>query len=59
MIEYLISYGWQFTNNVTKTTDYLISGESPGKTKTHNAAEKSIPVITEAELTTLLQGAKT
>jgi DNA ligase (NAD+) len=56
MIEFLLSKEFEFSNNVTKETNYLIVGESPGKLKIQKAQKYGIPQITEEQLFKLLKG---
>ena len=54
-IEYLNSYGYEFSANVTRETNYLIVGEAPGKLKRKFAEKYKIPQITERQLIQLLE----
>jgi NAD-dependent DNA ligase len=56
MINYLASKEFEFSNSVTKETDYLIVGESPGKLKIQKAQKYGIPQTTETQLFKLLKG---
>lgn len=56
MIAFLASKEFEFSSGVTKETDYLIVGETPGKMKTQKAQRYEIPQITEAQLFKLLEG---
>lgn len=49
-IEYLKSKSWEYSNTVTQATNYLIIGDSPGKTKIATAKKYNIKMINEAEL---------
>jgi len=55
MITYLERYGWLFSNQVSKYTDYLIVGEKPGQTKTIKASELNILQINELDLPNYLK----
>ena len=54
MIEYFSDYGYEFSGNVTRETNYLIVGASPGKTKVKLATKNNIPQITEEQFIKLL-----
>lgn len=54
MIEFLSHKGYEFSSSVTKETNYLVIGDSPGKTKIAKAIKYNIPQITEAQLYKLL-----
>lgn len=56
IIDFLSSKEFEFNNNVTKETDYLIVGESPGKIKIQKAQKYGIPQITEEQLFKLFKG---
>jgi len=43
-------YGGKVTNSVSSKTDYLVVGESPGRTKYHKAQQLGVPMIDEAQL---------
>lgn len=53
-IEYLTKQGWEFSNQVSKYTDYLIVGESPGGTKMAKAKELGTKIITEDQMNEFL-----
>lgn len=55
MIDFLSSKDFEFSNGVTKETNYLIVGDSPGKLKIQKANKYGIPLITEAQLFKLLK----
>ena len=55
MIEWMALQGYEFSNGVTRETNYLIIGDSPGKTKIAKATKYNIPQITEQQLITLLK----
>ena len=55
MIEWLALQGYEFSSGVTRETNYLILGDSPGKTKTAKAEKYNTPQITEEQLTNLLK----
>jgi NAD-dependent DNA ligase len=50
MISYLEQFKWSFSNQVSRHTDILIVGESPGETKTRKAKELNILTINENEI---------
>ena len=50
MIEYLESYRWSFSNQVSKYIDILIIGDEPGRTKTRKAKELGTLTINEDEI---------
>lgn len=51
MIDYLTTKRWQFVNQVSKHTDILIVGESPGKTKLTKAKElPNVTIINEDQI---------
>ena len=54
MAEYFSEYGYEFSNTVTRETNYLIIGTSPGKTKIKLATKNNIPQITEEQFNKLL-----
>ena len=58
MIAYLEKHSWSFSNQVSKHTDILLVGSSPGRTKTIKAKELSVPTITEEDLPTYLTATK-
>ncbi len=55
MIEWMALQGYEFSTGVTRETNYLIIGDSPGKTKVDKAIKYDIPQITELQLTNLLK----
>lgn len=56
MIDFLASKEFEFSNSVTKETDYLMVGDSPGKIKIQKAQKYGIPQINEEQLFKLLKG---
>jgi len=46
----IIANGGVFKTSVSNSTDYLVMGEKPGKTKVSKAKQLGVPVITETEL---------
>ncbi len=55
LISYLNKYDWQFVNQVSKNTEYLILGSlSKESTKLHKAKQIGTQIITEEELYNLL-----
>ncbi len=56
MIDFLSAKDFGFSNSVTKETNYLLVGESPGKLKIQKAQKYGIPQITEEQLFKLLKG---
>jgi len=56
MIDFLAGKEFEFSNGVTKETDYLIVGEDPGKLKTQKAQKYGIPQITEEQIFKLIRG---
>lgn len=54
MHERLKGAGGRVTGSVSKKTDYLIVGSSPGATKVNKAAEVGVPVLSEEEITAML-----
>jgi NAD-dependent DNA ligase len=55
MIEWLALQGYEFSAGVTRETNYLLVGDSPGKTKIVKAIKYDVPQITEAQLIKLLK----
>lgn len=55
MIKFFSDNGYEFSSNVTRTTNYLIVGENPGKIKIRYAEKYNIPQITEEQFIKLLQ----
>jgi len=51
---YLLEY--EFSNTVTRETNYLIIGEEPGKTKIKKAQKYNIPIITEDQFNKIITG---
>jgi len=49
-VNLLAAKGWQFVNQVSKSTNYLIIGDSPGRTKTTAAKQYEIVTLTEEEI---------
>lgn len=58
MIDFFSDYGYEFSNTVTRETNYLIVGESPGKIKIKYATKYKIPQITEEQFIKLLKKEK-
>jgi len=56
IIDFLACKDFEFSNGVTKETNYLIVGESSGKLKIQKAQKYGIPQITEKQLFKLLKG---
>ncbi len=55
LIAYLSNYDWQFTNQVSKKTEYLILGSLPKEsTKLHKAKSIGTKIISEQDLYDLL-----
>jgi len=54
IIEYLSLQGYEYSSHITRLTNYLILGESPGKTKINKAIKHNIPQITEEQFMNLL-----
>jgi NAD-dependent DNA ligase len=54
MVEFFAGYGYEFSNTVTRVTNYLIVGESPGKIKIKMATKYKIPQITKEQFIKLL-----
>ncbi len=56
MIQYLSQFGWQFSNQVSRFTDYLILGDIPHETtKSRKAAELSVTIVKECDIQTLIK----
>ena len=55
MIEWMALQGYEFSSGVTRETNYLIIGDSPGKTKVAKATKYNTPKITEQQLITILK----
>lgn len=55
MIEWLTLQGYEFSSGVIRETNYLLVGDSPGKTKIRKAKKYNIPQITETQLLKLLK----
>lgn len=49
-------HGGRVTGSVSGNTDYLLSGESPGATKTRKAQQLGVPTIDEEELRRMVGG---
>ena len=47
-------HGGKVTGSVSRKTDYLVAGESPGDTKYRKARQLEVPVIDEAQLLDLI-----
>jgi DNA ligase (NAD+) len=54
IIKFFSEYGYEFSNGVTRETNYLIIGATPGKTKIKAATKNNIPQITEEQFIKLL-----
>ena len=53
-VEKLIAaHGWKTTSSVSRNTDYLVSGTSPGS-KLAKATELGIPVLSESDLKNMI-----
>lgn len=50
------SHGGKVAGSVSRNTDYLVAGESPGASKYDRAGALGIPIIDEAELRRMLAG---
>lgn len=50
-------HGGKVTDSVSRKTDYLVVGEAPGGTKYNKARELGVPMIGEAELLRMIEGA--
>ncbi|PAU83647.1 DNA ligase (NAD(+)) LigA [Halorubrum salipaludis] len=48
------AHGADATSSVSGNTDYLVAGESPGRSKRDDADAKGVPVVDEAEFADLL-----
>lgn len=55
MIAWLTAQGYEFSIGVTRETNYLIIGDSPGRTKIEKANKYNTPMINEAQLLKLLK----
>jgi DNA ligase (NAD+) len=53
--EAIVTRGGKATSSVSKKTDYVVVGESPG-TKADKAEQLGVPVLDEAGFTRLLAG---
>ena len=53
---YIRAHGGQVSESVSRKTDFLVVGESPGGTKYRRAQELHIPMIDEAELRRMAEG---
>ncbi|GAA0725736.1 DNA ligase (NAD+) [Halorubrum trapanicum] len=49
------AHGASATSSVSGNTDYLVAGESPGRSKRDDAAAEDVPVVDEAEFADLLE----
>ena len=54
--ERIVAAGGRVTGSVSKKTDYVVAGESPGS-KLEKAERLGVPVLDEAGLRELLDGA--
>ncbi len=55
MIQHLTQYDWQYSNQVSRYTDYLIQGEvAHATTKSRKATELSVPIISEHDIQTII-----
>jgi DNA ligase (NAD+) len=56
IVDYLNQHGWQFTNQVSKFTDYLVVGETKNETtKMRKAKELKVPIIKEDTIAEILK----
>lgn len=55
-VAYIRAHGGQVSESVSRKTDFLVVGESPGGTKYRRAQELNIPMIDEAELRRMAEG---
>ena len=53
---YIQAHGGQVSESVSRKTNYLVVGESPGGTKYRRAQELGIPMIDEATLRRMAEG---
>lgn len=58
MLEYFAGYGYEFSTNVVRETNYLIVGSDPGKIKRRYANKYNIPQVTEEQFVKLLNKEK-
>jgi DNA ligase (NAD+) len=56
IVAYIQAHGGQVSESVSRKTDYLVVGESPGGTKYRRAQELGIPMIDEATLRRMAEG---
>ena len=56
MIEYLNIHNYEYSQYITRETNYLIVGADPGKVKINKAIKYNIPQISEEQLFKLLNG---
>lgn len=56
MIEYLNIHNYEYSQYITRETNYLIVGAEPGKVKIDKAIKYNIPQISEEQLFKLLNG---
>jgi DNA ligase (NAD+) len=54
--ELIERYGGKITSSVSRRTDYLLVGESPGATKYNKALSLGVTMIDEAELLRMIKG---
>ncbi len=54
--EFIEAHGGRVTSSVSRNTNYLLAGESPGGTKLNRALELGVPTIDEQELRRLAAG---
>jgi len=47
--------GGSATSSVSGNTDYLVAGENPGATKTGDAEDEGVPILSESEFEALLE----
>jgi len=55
--ELIVAAGGRVTSSVSRRTDYVVAGDSPGATKMNAARRLEVPVIDEAALRRMLDGA--
>ena len=55
MVELLNAYGYEFSDSVTRETNYLVVGQDPGKIKIDKATKYNIPQISEEQLFAIIK----